>query len=224
LLTNKNGVTRRGRTPTNRGRPGTKCHLITDGRGIPFAFTLTGANVHDSVPFEELPDDPAGRRQARPTATRTRQAYADKAYDQRRCPRACQRRQIKSRIASSSIETSQKLGRHRWVIERSFAWFNNKFRRLTIRYERRLDHRLRAHSSACNWVRCPLGREALRVQVSKKTEPFRQFLKFSAWRRALKAICSACGCIFERLLDHHIRPGVRERVDAGSERTASTSV
>jgi hypothetical protein len=42
------------------------------------------------------------------------------------------------RIARRGTETSQKLGCHRWVIERSFALFN-KFRRLTIRYERRID-------------------------------------------------------------------------------------
>jgi hypothetical protein len=45
-----------GPNPTDRGRPGTKRHLITDRRGIPLAFALTGANVHDSVPFEELLD------------------------------------------------------------------------------------------------------------------------------------------------------------------------
>lgn len=33
------------------------------------------------------------------------------------------------------IESSHRLGRHRWVIERTFAWFTG-YRRLTIRYER----------------------------------------------------------------------------------------
>ena len=42
------------------------------------------------------------------------------------------------RIARRGIDSSQRLGRHRWVIERTFAWMN-RFRRLTIRYERRLD-------------------------------------------------------------------------------------
>jgi transposase len=36
------------------------------------------------------------------------------------------------------IESSQRLGRHRWVVERTFAWLA-RFRRLTIRYERRVD-------------------------------------------------------------------------------------
>jgi transposase len=46
------------------------------------------------------------------------------------------------------VESSERLGRHRWVVERTLAWFA-RFRRLTIRYERRLDmldalHRLAA--------------------------------------------------------------------------------
>jgi transposase len=36
------------------------------------------------------------------------------------------------------VETSARLGRHRWVVERTLAWLN-QFRRLTIRYERRQD-------------------------------------------------------------------------------------
>ena len=33
------------------------------------------------------------------------------------------------------MESSEKLGRHRWVIERSLAWLTG-YRRLTLRYER----------------------------------------------------------------------------------------
>jgi len=64
--------------------------------------------------------------------------HADKAYDHRRCRTACRRRGIAPRIARRGIETSQRLGRHRWVVERTFAWFN-RFRRLATRYERRID-------------------------------------------------------------------------------------
>jgi transposase len=42
------------------------------------------------------------------------------------------------RIARRGIESSQRLGRHRWVVERTLAWLN-RYRRLTIRYERRAD-------------------------------------------------------------------------------------
>jgi hypothetical protein len=37
-----------GRNPTDRAKLGSKRHLICDGRGIPLAIQLTGANRHDS--------------------------------------------------------------------------------------------------------------------------------------------------------------------------------
>ena len=36
-----------GPNPTDRRKPGSKHHLITDAQGIPLATTLTGANRHD---------------------------------------------------------------------------------------------------------------------------------------------------------------------------------
>ncbi|GEP07441.1 hypothetical protein MOX02_54790 [Methylobacterium oxalidis] len=72
-----------------------------------------------------------GRPRKRPA-----RLYADKAYDQRRCLRAFTHRRIQHRIACRGIESSHRLRRHRWVLERTLAWFA-QFRRLTIRYERR---------------------------------------------------------------------------------------
>lgn len=43
------------------------------------------------------------------------------------------------RIARPGIESSERLGRHRWKIERSIAWLFG-YRRLTIRYERKCSH------------------------------------------------------------------------------------
>ncbi len=44
----------------------------------------------------------------------------------------------KSRIARKGKESSQRLGRHRWVVERTLAWLA-KYRRLAVCYERRAD-------------------------------------------------------------------------------------
>jgi transposase len=76
---------------------------------------------------------PRGRPRKRPD-----KLHADKGYDIPRCRRALHQRHIKVRIARKGIDTSAKLGRHRWVVERTLAWFS-QFRRLAIRYERRLD-------------------------------------------------------------------------------------
>jgi transposase len=47
-------------------------------------------------------------------------------------------RRIIDRIARRGVESSVRLGRYRWVVERTLAWLS-RYRRLTIRYERRLD-------------------------------------------------------------------------------------
>jgi len=128
-----------GPHPTDRGKPGTKRHLITDRQGIPLATLLTGANRHDSKVFEALINAvppikrPSGQRRKRPD-----KLHADKAYDFPRCRRFLRQRHIKVRIARKGIESSARLGRHRWVVERTLAWLN-RYRRLTIRYERRVD-------------------------------------------------------------------------------------
>ena len=100
---------------------------------------LTGANRHDSVVFEEVLDSvplilqPNGRRRQRPG-----KLHADKAYDIPRCRQALRRRHIRVRIARKDIDSSERLGHHRWVVERTLAWLN-RYRRLTVRYERRAD-------------------------------------------------------------------------------------
>ncbi|MBL1267479.1 MAG: transposase [Halomonas sp.] len=39
---------------------------------------------------------------------------------------------------TARLEDNQRLGRHRWVVERTFVWLSG-FRRLVTRYERRAD-------------------------------------------------------------------------------------
>ena len=51
--------------------------------------------------------------------------------DPRLCRPSC-------RIARRGVESSERLGRFRWVVERTLAWLN-RFRRLAVRYERRAD-------------------------------------------------------------------------------------
>ena len=73
---------------------------------------------------------PTGRRRRRPG-----KVHGDKAYDHRRCRAYLHRRGIRPQIARRRIEPSDRLGRHRWTIERTGAWLGG-WRRLRIRYER----------------------------------------------------------------------------------------
>ena len=104
-----------GPNPTDRGRPGTKRHLVTDRQGIPLAFLLTGAHVHDSKPFDALLDAvPSVRGKRGRPRRRPAKLHADKAYDARRCRKACKRRGIKARNCSSlSQNTSAMPDLHR---------------------------------------------------------------------------------------------------------------
>ena len=134
------GGPKTGPNPTDKGKKGTKRHLVSDRKGIPLAVIVTAANVHDSMVFEELIDtvEPIKRPGRGRPRKRPEKVHADKAYDDKKCKGALRRRGIKSRIARKGIESSEKLGRHRWVVERTLAWLS-KYRRLTIRYERRDD-------------------------------------------------------------------------------------
>lgn len=100
---------------------------------------LTGANVHDSKVFEELVDSiaPVKGKRGRPRK-RPDKLHADKGYDYPRCRRVLQKRGIKARIARRGVENSERLGRYRWVVERTFSWMAC-CRRLVVRYERRAD-------------------------------------------------------------------------------------
>jgi transposase len=123
-----------------------------DRRGVPLALHLSGANVHDSLVLEPLLDAVRptkglwGRPRRRPA-----KLHADKGYDYPRCRAACRKRGITPRIARRGIESSEKLGRHRWVVERTLGWLS-RFRRLTIRYERRADLHLAFTTLACSLI------------------------------------------------------------------------
>jgi IS5 family transposase len=83
---------------------------------------------------------PIRRPRGRPGRPRKRpeKLHADKGYDFVRCRQSLRNRGIKPRIARRGIESSERLGRHRWVAERTLAWLN-RYRRLKVRYERRAD-------------------------------------------------------------------------------------
>jgi transposase len=109
---------------------------VVDRQGSPLAVWLTAANVHDARVFEDLIEavEPIERPRGRPRR-RPHTRHADTGDDVPRCRADLRRRGSRCRIARRGIESREKLGRYRWVVERTFAWLN-RFRRLTIRYER----------------------------------------------------------------------------------------
>jgi transposase len=119
---------------------------------VPLAIALTGGHVHDSKAFEGLIDaiPPVQGKSGRPRS-RPEKLHADKAYDYPRCRRFLRKRDIKARIARRGVESSERLGRHRWVVERTLAWIS-RCRRLCVRYERRADIHLAFLLLCCSLI------------------------------------------------------------------------
>ncbi|MCK1818686.1 transposase, partial [Streptomyces sp. XM83C] len=65
--------------------------------------------------------------------------HADKGYDYDHLREWLRERRIRHRIARKGIESSTRLGRHRWVVERTVSWLAG-CRRLHRRYERKAEH------------------------------------------------------------------------------------
>ncbi len=116
---------------------------------MPLAILVSGANRHDSMLFEDLIDavQPVAGLQGR-SRKRPEKVHADKGYDYAKCRRALRQRGIQSRIARRGVESSERLGRHRWVVERTHAWFAG-FGKLRIRFERQLGTHLALLKLAC---------------------------------------------------------------------------
>jgi transposase len=123
----------------DRGKLGSNYHLLTDHNGIPLAVGVSAASTHDSMLLEAMVDAvvPILGPRGRPGRPRRRPAklHADKGYDYPRCRTALRRRGITPRIARRGIESTTRLGRHRWRVERTMAWLLG-CRRLQVRYER----------------------------------------------------------------------------------------
>src|SRR5262249_27009184 len=130
------GGTKTGPHPTDRAKRGSKRHLICDGQGIPLAVRLTGANRNDSQEALALVDaipllqGERGRPWCRPACV-----LGDRGYDAAAIRRGLRARHIVPWLATRRTRHGSRLGRWRWVVERTLAWLN-QFRRLRVRYDK----------------------------------------------------------------------------------------
>jgi transposase len=133
------GGAKTGPSPVDRGRPGSKQHLLVDASGIPLAWSLTGSNRNDIEQLLPLiaavPAVPGrvGRPRRRPESV-----LGDRGYDSDRHRRQLRERGVRPLIARRQTSHGSGLGRYRWVVERTFSWLH-QMKRLLVRYERRAD-------------------------------------------------------------------------------------
>ncbi|WP_307834063.1 IS5 family transposase [Actinoplanes siamensis] len=157
-----------GPSPVDRGKPGSKIHAISDRNGLPLHADISAANINDHTVLNDVVDgvtpvrQPFGRPRKRPA-----KLHGDKGYDYRASRQALTRRGIKARIARNGIESSTRLGRHRYVIERCLEWVT-RFRRLVRRYERKASHFLGFLRLACAVI---CFRRAVKLNLLTSNKP-----------------------------------------------------
>ena len=128
-----------GPSPVDRARNGSKHHLLVDATGIPLAWAVTGGNRNDVTQLVPLVErvPPVRGKVGRPRR-RPERVTADRGYDHDKYRRELRLRRIKPEIARRQTEHGSRLGRVRWVVERTFAWLHH-YKRLLVRYDRRQD-------------------------------------------------------------------------------------
>jgi transposase len=121
-----------GPSPTDRGRPGYKHHLMTDGGGVPFVADVTGANEPDVKELEVLVNSvpPVRGKPGRPRR-RPERVQGDRAYDSEPHRRWLRKRRIEPVLAKRRTPHGSGLGVYRWVVERTIAWLHS-FRKLRV--------------------------------------------------------------------------------------------
>jgi transposase len=128
-----------GPSPVDRGRPGTKHHLLTDSNGIPLAVTITGGNRHDVTQLIPLLDAvPPVRGKPGPPRRKPDAVLGDRGYDHDKYRRLLRQRRVRPVIGRRGAPHGSGLGTVRWVVERTFAWLH-AHKRLAIRWEYRAD-------------------------------------------------------------------------------------
>ncbi|WP_433208740.1 IS5 family transposase [Nocardia sp. CA-107356] len=138
----KKGGSMTGSNPVDRGKAGSKIHVMSDRAGLPLSVAISAANTNDADALKPLVKAvPAIKSRRGPRRRKPAKLHANKAYDHVELRKWVRDRGITVRIARKGIESSKKLGHHRWVIERSIAWLSG-YHRLSIRYDRKATHYL----------------------------------------------------------------------------------
>jgi transposase len=127
------GGEKTGPNPTDRRKPGSKHHIMTDARGIPLATRLTAANVNEVTQLLPLVDavPPVGGKPGHPRR-RPERIYADRGFDSESNREGMRQRGIQPFIPKQRTPHGSGLGVFRWVAERTISWFHG-FRKLRLR-------------------------------------------------------------------------------------------
>jgi putative transposase len=140
-----------GPNPTDRAKKGTKRSLLTDGRGVPLAVVIAGANQVDFKLFGSTLDALMVARPA-PTPERPQGMCLDKGYDYREIYDRVEQEGFTPHIRYEgegvAVRRDPEHRARRWVVERTHSWMN-RFRALLIRWQKGADSFLGLVQLAC---------------------------------------------------------------------------
>jgi transposase len=112
----KRGGELTGPNPTDRGKAGTKYHVVVSTDGLPLGAMPSAANVHDTRLFPHL------LRLAQVVCAAIGRLYADAAYDSAANRGLCLRDGIQPHIRQVGEPHGSGLGAVRCVVEHDCAW------------------------------------------------------------------------------------------------------
>ena len=127
-----------GKNPTDRGKLGVKRSTLVDGRGVPLAVAVAGANVPDQKLVAETLDAIPIER-PKPTAEAPQHLCLDKGYTGEPVDRQVRQRGYAPHVpprANQHVKPKHRRGKaRRWKVERTHSWLN-RARRLLNRWEK----------------------------------------------------------------------------------------
>lgn len=124
-----------GPNPTDRGKSGSKHHVLTDAKGIPLNATVTAANVNEVTQvLDVLLNKPAVGGKAGPKRELPERLQGDGGYDSEPLRVLLRWLGITPVLGKRQREHGSGLGKCRWFVERTIAWLHS-----LGRLRRRLD-------------------------------------------------------------------------------------
>ena len=132
-----------GPSPVDRAKAGTKRSVLSDGRGAPLAVLAAGANVPDQTLALETVDSTAGMRPEK-KIYRVQHLSLDAGYNWAAVLAGLRERDYMLHLrpparTEIAVAPGKQHPARRWIVERTHAW-HNKFRRLLVRWEKKLEH------------------------------------------------------------------------------------
>ena len=141
-----------GANPTDRGKLGSKRHILTDGEGTPISVKITGANVHDKWLAKSVLS--ITKKYAKLCGGKIVHLCLDKGYDYKDTEADIKRRNVIPHIrrrGEPPLLGIFKGKARRWVVERTNSW-HNRYRSLLIRWEMKSENYLALVQFACVFI------------------------------------------------------------------------